>query len=128
METDAGSRLKMSAGSVAFEHYFDIYADDMSSEWAFTVLSNSSGKEYVVSKDNDYGLRCTCPDFMYRRLRGRVGVPLGDEASYCKHIRLVLDNLDSVVELFVAWGEKEKVNAAVDHVRDLQNREVFLHG
>ena len=62
----------MSAGFILFEHYFDIYAEDMSSEWAFTVHS-TSGMDYVVSKDNNYGLRCTCPDFMYRRLRGRVG-------------------------------------------------------
>ena len=120
----------MSAGSVGFEHYFDIYADDMSSEWAFTVLSNSSGKEYVVSKDNDYGLRCTCPDFMYRRLRGRVGVPIDDEDSHCKHIRAALENLDEIVEHFIAIAlvEEEKVNAAVDHIHDLQAREVFVHG
>ena len=108
----------MSAGFILFEHYFDIYAEDMSSEWAFTVHS-PSGMDYVVSKDKDFGLRCTCPDFMYRRLRGRVGVP-----SHCKHIRAALENLDEIVEHFIALVEEEKVNAAVDHIHDLQAREV----
>lgn len=110
------------------EMYFDIYAEDRGSEWAFKVLSHSSNMEYVVSKDKDYGVRCTCPDFMYRRLRGRVGVPETDEESHCKHIKAVLDSLNEIVEIFVALVEEEKVKAAVDHINDLQAREVFVHG
>ena len=53
-----------------------------------------------------------------------VGVPIDDEDSHCKHIRAALENLDEIVEHFIALVEEEKVNAAVDHIHDLQAREV----
>ena len=66
-----------------------IVDDEQGTIWE--VPSHSSNETYIVTIDEDNLLFCTCPDFMYRRLKGRIGVPLSDCDSYCKHIREVLN-------------------------------------
>ena len=58
---------------------------------------------------------------VYELLAGQV-----EAKDAVKHT--ALENLDEIVEHFIALVEEEKVNAAVDHIHDLQAREVFVHG
>lgn len=73
------------------------YYEKGGAKWGFKILS-PSGKEYIVSY-NHHGLRCSCPDCTYRRLQGRVGIPLGDTDSYCKHMAAALEEINTYEEV-----------------------------
>lgn len=71
----------------------ELVQDEQGTIWE--VPSFSSNESYTVSIDENNLLFCTCPDFLYRKLNGRIGVPLGDTESYCKHIVECLKNSNS---------------------------------
>ena len=68
----------------------EIIQDEQGTIWE--VPSSSSNEKYVVAIDENNLLFCSCPDFIFRKVQGRIGVPLGDTESYCKHICECLEN------------------------------------
>ena len=61
------------------------------------VPSSSSDIKYIVSVDDEGNLFCSCHDFYYRK--SRMNPHISNPESYCKHIRQVLEHLQSIVLL-----------------------------
>ena len=70
------------------------YYEKGGEKWGCKLQSSKSEKEYIVSY-NHHGLRCSCPDCTYRMLQGRIGIPLQDKESYCKHMKAVLKKINN---------------------------------
>ena len=56
-------------------------------EWM--VLSHSSNTSYLVSKDNEGYVFCSCPQFIYRLSKEDL-VKVTEPEKHCKHLQEVL--------------------------------------